>query len=200
MNTGAIGQNATDLAPSLHGIENWDYDFSANYCSDRELKKETPTRERSMLNRQKMIEAMKNHFRTNFPAVFGKTERLPSDVFAKIEAACDRKINKRLAEITPANAVSYRRGFAFKSNDLSIVDRITLVGENMLTLDEQLLGVHIFQRQAEHRLEDLFKKKTPDHDREKAVRAHIAKLAVAEEFIKGEIAHQTKLADETKAS
>ncbi len=195
----AIAQSATMLTLSGQSEEAFDFDACAKRASDKNVKADGMTRERASLGRQKLIEYCKNDYRMHFAAIYGKTDRIPSVVFEKIEASVDKVIAARLGEVNAMNAVSYRRGFAFKANDLCFVDRITVIGENTLALKEQHLACNIAIRVANQRLDDLYKKKSPDLDREKSVKAMLMKLEVAKNFIEGEIAHQDKVSAEVRA-
>ncbi len=194
----AISQSTNKVTASVSGEDNWDFVASALRASNRESKENTLTRERALLKRQSLIDLCKQDYRLHFAAIYGKTDKLPAVVFEKIEKAIDEIINRRLREVTPANVVSYRRSFAFKANDMEFVDRVTLIGENTLALKEQLLACHIAIRANDKRLADLQKKPTPDYDREKAVKAMGLKLLVAQDFIEGEIKHQTELQEQKK--
>lgn len=194
MDTNVLGQNATALAISPCSEENWQFDASAERAASRQAK--GLTKERFMLNRQKLIAACCADYRAHFAEVYGKTERLPSAVFEKIEAAVDGVINKALALVHAGNAQSVRRAFAHKANDMKFVLRTVATGEDDISLKEQLFACNLAIGAAEKRLDEVMGKKTPDYDREKALKAQIAKLMLTKQFISGEIAHQNKLSAE----
>lgn len=194
----ALSQSATEL--SFHGQteENWNYTAMAKRASDHLLSKVTMTRERASLNRQALIDTCKNDYRMHFAGIYGKDAQLPSAVFAKITEAVESTIAKRLNEVNALNAVSYRRSFAFKPAKLDFVDRITIVGENVLALAEKKLACTIAITANERKLTELQKKPTPDLDREKQVKEYGVKLELAKAFILKEIEYQDNLAKETK--
>jgi hypothetical protein len=188
----ALSQSATEITLSVNGEASWDYVSSAIRAAERKAK--GLTKERFELKRQTLISACCADYRSHFASVYGRTERLPSDVFEKIESAVDALIASKLAMIHTGNAVSVRRTFAHKPNDMKFVSRVTAVGEDEISLEEQHFACTLAIGQAVKRLTDLQAKKTPDYDREKEVKAQIMRLNLTREFIEGEIAHQNKLA------
>jgi len=189
----AIAQSATVLTVSGQSEENFDFNLSVTNAASRQAK--GVTRERHMINRNKLVTAVCASYRAQFAAIYGKTDRLPSAIFEKIELAVDTFINATLKQVNSHNAISYRRAFYHAWKEMEITERVTCTGENKLTLQEQHLGVNLFIGQAERKLRDLEKKPTPDYEREKEVKAQIMKLQVTKQFIEGEIAHQSKLAE-----
>lgn len=192
----AIAQNATQLTVS-NGSPDWadtDFELSVKRCAERTAK--GVTRERHMLQRNKLVSGVCADYRSHFASVYGKTDRLPTAIFERIEAAVDSYINSKLREVNPMNVVNYRRSFYHNSRDMEITERIAVTGENKLTLKEQLLGVTIYITQAEKRLKDLESKPSPDYEREKAVKQQILKLQLTKDFILGEMKHQESV--ETK--
>ena len=190
----AIAQSATQLAVS--GGKETEFDFKQHVKDAAHRQAKGVTRERQMLNRNKLVSAVCAVYRAKFAAIYGKTDRLPTEVFTKIETAVDEHINETLKLINPANVITYRRSFFHNANDMMITERVMATGENQLTLREQLCGVRLFIEQAEKRLKELESKKTPDFDREKAVKAQIMRLSVTQDFILGEMKSQSKLIDE----
>jgi hypothetical protein len=188
----AIAQSATELTVANNGEQSFDFKLSAKNAASRQAK--GVTRERQMLNRQKLISSVCADYRTHFAAIYGKTDRLPSEIFDKINSAVDEYLADMLKTVNNANVISHRRAFYHNSKEMMITERIVNTGENMLTLQEQLLGVHIFKNNAERKLKALEAKPTPDLDAEKEVKATLMKLAVTEQFIQGEIKHQKTVA------
>lgn len=186
----ALAQSATELTIDTHGEANFDFALHAKTAAQKQAK--NLTRERWTLNRQKLIAQVCAVYRATFAAIYGKTERLPSAVFEKIERAVDELIDKQLSAVNRANSVSMRRAFAHKANDMKFVERVVVTGENELSLQEQHLGATIAITQANRRLDELMRKPTPDYDREKATRLMIAKLELTKSFIEGEIKHQAE--------
>lgn len=187
----AIGQSATQAAVSGNGEANFDFALHVKDAAHRQSK--GITRERRMINRSKLKSSVCAVYRAKFASIYGKTDKLPADINDKIDAAIVDYINDTLKLVNADNAISYRRAFYHNANDLMITERVMSVGENSLTLKEQLLGVDLFIGQAEKRLKELEAKKTPDYDREKAVKAQIMKLNITREFIMGEMKHQGEL-------
>ena len=192
----AIAQSATVLAVSPTGEEQYDIAGSVKRCAERTAK--GTTRERQFLQRNKLMSAVCADYRSHFPAIYGKTERLPSAVYSRIEEEVDKFINNQLSRINTLNCLSLRRGFYHNHREMEITERIVTTGENKLTLQEQLLGVNIFITGAEKRLKDLHAKPTPDYDREKEVQAQIMRLNLTKQFILGEMDHQKKAVEEAK--
>jgi hypothetical protein len=190
----AIAQSATVLAVSPTGENDFDIVASVKRCAERTAK--GTTRERQFLQRNKLISSVCADYRSHFPAIYGKTERLPSEVYERIEGEVDKFITSHLSRINPINVISLRRGFYHNAKEMEITERIVNTGENKLTLQEQLLGVDIFITSAEKRLRDLEKKPTPDYDREKEVKAQIMRLNLTKQFILGEMSHQEKAVKE----
>lgn len=195
MSTNAIAPSTSLVSATSNGEENFDFSLSASNAASRQAK--GTTRERHMLNRQKLISSVCADFRSHFAAIYGKTDRLPSEVFDKVERAVDELLAKLLGQVNATNAISFRRAFHHNGNQMKVTERVVTTGENEITLKEQLLGITLFIGAAEKRLKDLEAKKTPDYEREKEVKQQIMKLTVTKSFIEGELKHQEKLAAET---
>lgn len=188
----AIAQSATQVTLSTNGEEAYDFFQAADRAATRSAK--GLVRESRTLNRQKLISMVCADYRMHFAAIYGKTERLPSAVFEKVELAVDAEIAKSLKLVHAGNATTMRRAFAHKANDLKFVERVTVVGENEISLAEQHLAATIAITAAERRLRDLEAKKTPDLERETAVKKQIMQLTLTKNFIEGEQKHQKELA------
>lgn len=189
----AIGQNATDLAVS-NGVSEWsEQDFKD--CALRNSKRTAKgtTRERSELHYNKLISACCADYRSHFTALYGKSERLPSDIHQQIDKAVTELIQSQLNRVNVANVISFRRGFYHNQRNMEITDRLTSIGENKLPLEEQLLGVNIYITSANKKLDDLMKKPTPDYDREREMKQTIMRLEVTKQFIMREIENQKKV-------
>jgi hypothetical protein len=193
----ALGQNATDLAVSP--TQEQDYDFAACVKRNAERTAKGTTRERHELRYNKLISACCADYRSHYPMIYGKTERLPTDIHSKIEEAVTNFVQNQLNRVNVTNVVNFRRGFHHNEREMEITDRITTVGENKLTLQEQLLGVNIYINSANKRLDDLMKKPTPDYERERMVKQSIMRLEITKQFILGEINTQEKLKKEAEA-
>ena len=186
----AIGQSATAIAITPCGEEDYDFVAAVARAMSRKVKDNGVTRERQMLVRQQLIDTVKSEFRQHFAGVYGKSENLPSAVYGKIVEAVDSKVQEQLNRVNVTNVVSLRRGFHWSEKTMSVTDRITVVGENILDLKEQHLGINCFISAAERRLKDLEAKKTPDLELEKQVKDRIRRLMVTRSFIEAEIKHQ----------
>ena len=194
----AIAQSATQLTVSTTGGED-NFPFAERIETLAQKQAKGMTREKVLINRQKLTSQVCADYRIHFANLYGKTERLPSEIFEKIQSHIDAFIERNLKLVNPLNAQSVRRAFAVKINDLMVVERVTAIGENTLSLKEQKFGIEIAIGQANKRLDDLQAKKTPDYDREKEVKAQIMKLTLVKDFILGELKHQEKLASEAKS-
>lgn len=190
MNT-VLAQSATQLAVS-NSVNEDAFPFQERIKMAAERQAKGVTRERQMLNRNKLISALCADYRAHFAAIYGKTDRLPSAVFEKVETAVDNYIAEQLNRVSKHNAISFRRAFHHDFNQQKVTERVVATGENELSLQEQHLGVNLFIGQAERKLKDLEAKKTPDYEREKQVKEQLMKLNVTKAFIEGEIAHQQK--------
>lgn len=193
-----LAQSATTLATS-NGVKEWtELEFNASVKRAAERASKGITRERQMLKRQSLIDIVKNDYRAHFAALFGKTDKLPTAIFESIETAVDKFIGQQLSRINTNNVLSLRRGFHWAEKDMGFTERINIVGENPISLEEQHLASTIYITQAEKRLKDLEAKKTPDLDAEKECKARIMRLQVTQTFIEGELKHQKEL--QTQAS
>ena len=197
MSTQVLAQSATQLSIS-NAASDWnepEFYTSAKRNSERQAK--GATRERNLLRRNGnggLISMVCADYRSHFAALYGKTDRLPSEVFEKIEKTVDKYIAEKLAEVNAGNVLTYRRAFHHNTRDMEVTERVNLVGENKLTLKEQHLGITIMLTAANKRLTDLQAKPTPDYDREKEVKAQIMRLELTRSFIEGEQKHQSELA------
>jgi hypothetical protein len=187
----AIAQSATQLSVSPNGEADFSIQDSVRRQAERTAK--GTTRERQLLNRNKLVSATCADYRMHFPAIYGKTERLPSELFDKISLAVDIFLSEQFGRVNASNALALRRSFYHNTKEMEITERIQLTGENKLTLKEQLFGCTVFITAAEKRLKELEAKPTPDYDREKAVKQQIMQLNLTKQFITGEIEHQAKV-------
>lgn len=190
MNSNTLAPSATLLTPSGQTEENFPFAASVQMAMQRQVKAQSMTRERQMLNRGKLVSAVCADYRCHFASIYGKTERLPTAVFNKVETYVDEAINATLRAVHPMNAVSMRRAFKHKSNDMMFVESVTVSGENLITLKEQHLACNIAIGEANKRLTVLQAKNTPDFDREKAVKQQLMKLQLTLNFIEGEMQNQ----------
>jgi len=167
----AIAQSATQLTVSGQGEDNFDFAASVKRSAERTAK--GATRESQMLKFNVLISLVCADYRSHFASLYGKTDRLPTAIFNKVEAAVTEYINSMLNRVNATNVISFRRAFHHNSRDYEVTERVTNLGENKLTLKEQLLGITIMITAAEKRLKDLEAKPTPDYDREKQILGEI---------------------------
>lgn len=193
-----LAQSATQLTVSPNGEATFDFAASVNRASERRARGLTKTRHE--INRQKLIASVCADYRAHFASIYGKTERLPSEVFDKIQNAVDEFITKLLSQVNTLNSTTIRRSFAHKPNAMKFVSRVTAIGEDEISLDEQLFACHIAQGQVKRRIEDLEKANRLSDDTRKELQSQIMRLTLTENFIKGEIEHQKKLASEASKS
>lgn len=194
----AIAQSATQLAVSSNGED--DFDFNAAILRAAVRQGKGITQERAMLNYQKLRASVITDFKSHFPEIYTKVDRIPSSTEDKINALCEKYINSRLSEVNMTNSVNYRRYSYHNFRGQEVTERIAVVGENKLTLADQRMRLITFITAAERRLKDLEAKPTTDHDRERAVKESIMKYNLTKTFIEGEISRQNKLiAEASKA-
>jgi hypothetical protein len=190
----AIAQSATVLTKSVGGNGESDYPFSERLLTIAARKSGNGiTRERLTLGKQSLIDSLRVDYRSHFAAIYGKSERLPSDVNDKIETTVGEFIATQLNRVNSANVIGFRRAFHWKEKDSSITERMTTTGENSLPLQEQHHGIVAFIVAAEKRLKDLEGKVTPDYEAEKELRNRIVRLNNTKAFIEREIQHQQDL-------
>lgn len=84
INNTEIGDGTTDWTQDH-------FDASAKRASERDAKG-TP-REHLLLNRRKLITAVCDDYRAHFSVLYGKTDRLPPDIFVKVENAVEKVLN-----------------------------------------------------------------------------------------------------------
>lgn len=191
----AIAPSTSLLTPSV--VPEADYPFAERVNLMMERQSKGVTREAKLLNRNKLVTALCSDYRSHYAAIYGKTDRLPSAIFEKIEETVDAGIESQLQRVNKHNSIGFRRAFHHDFNQQRVTERVTATGENMLSLDEQHLGVVIFITNCERKLKDLEAKKTPDYEREKQVKEQLMKLNVTKAFIEGEIQHQAKVKQPT---
>lgn len=193
-NTNVLAQSATQLSVSNVSSPEWtELNFNASVLKVAERKAKGITVERWMLKRNDLVSGVCADYRAHFAAMFGKTDRLPSDVFSKVETAVDKFLSEKLAAVNGLNVLSQRKYFFHSEKQMEVTQRVTNTGENKLALQEQHLGITIFITQAERRLKDLEAKPNPDLELEKEVKQRIMRLNVTKAFIEGEMKHQASL-------
>jgi predicted transcriptional regulator len=150
------------------------------------------TRERVLLNSSKLFSLCAEEIRSLMG--IEKGNQLPKEVAEKLSDAINEYITKQVNRITPANALSFRRSFYADFRNLRVTDRVTAVGENIISLKEQKLGVDILLTEKNRALDDLMKKPNPDYDREANMKEQIQKL----ELIKAHIVASLAKLEETQ--
>src|SRR5215813_5286581 len=164
-----LANSATKLAVSPHkGEADFDFQLCVKRNADRAAK--GTTRERQLLNRNKLVSACCNDYKSHFTAIYGKTDLLPHDIYNRINDEVDKFLQAQFNRVNLSNALSLRRGFYHNFRGLEVTERITILGENKLELKEQLFGCNMFIEAANKRLNDLMQKPTPNFDLEKQTR------------------------------
>lgn len=191
-NQNVMAPSATILTES--GNSEQAYPFNTVLSQLANIAKKNLVRGGSTLNRTKLISAMCAQYRYSFSAIYGKGEVLPTDIHAKICESVDNYIHGELSNnINSSNSVSLRRTFAWNEKEMTVFEKVTAIGHNVLALKEQRLGITIFIGQCEKRLKELEAKPNPDFDLEKAVKDRLFKLNVTKQYIESEIAKQATL-------
>jgi|ERR1041385_1952890 hypothetical protein len=197
MSSNALTNQATKLAVQSQGEDSFDFNSRLHALAVRTAK--GSTRERQLVQWNKLFAAMCADYKAHFPAIYGRTDSLPANIVNKIETAITEYVNKSiLTTIRADNILSYNRKFYYNARNNAVTERIQLLGENTLLLKEQLLGVDIYITQAKKRLKDLEAKPTPDYKREQSCKEQINRLEVTREYILGELARQQKVTAEAK--
>lgn len=197
-----LAQNATQLAVS-NSQSDWDESRFADAvyrAMQRKVGKSGITTERLMMKRNELISAVCSDYRAHFAAIYGKSDRLPSDVHAKIVEQVDKATASQLTRINPTNCINLREYYYADFKQLEITQRVTATGENKVLLQHQLTACNSFVSQIERRIRDLESQNmTPKNlDMLKEAKARLNKFNMLHEFIKGELAHQAKLTEEVK--
>jgi len=147
----AISQNATDLA--LSGIG----DITPDSIKELVVRYATRsikgvTRERYMLNNGKLMHSVCEHIRSQLGQSKG---RLPDEIGNQIQSAINEYTVSQINRINPANVLSQRVYFAYNKRNRQVVEKVAVVGENMLTLLEQKKGIDKLIDAAEKQLEKM---------------------------------------------
>jgi hypothetical protein len=194
----ALAQSATQLTKS-NGLEEWlDIDFfnSATKAAGRKVGKDSVALERYVMKREAIASAVAADYRAHQAGLFGRSDRLPSAIMDKCYAGTDKFIAQVMAMINPSNIITARRAFYHDVNDNKVTERCTIVGENLLDLKKQHLGILLFKGQAEKRLKAFQTEGKPDHDREVKLENAVRRCEQTMAFIEGEMAHLAKSAAE----
>lgn len=135
-----LSQSATTLTTSGN-VDNFPWEKEIVRIASKDAK--GITRERLMLNKRKLKERLAESFRAQNSGTFAKGIDIPRLYWAKAEVAVDAFVESKLKLVHTENVISARRHLHLKGNELvnPLVERVTLVGENMLTLEEQHAGL-----------------------------------------------------------
>lgn len=194
MITGAISQNATDLAPSCNGEEAYPFDAVVARIAERKVKGNTVSR--WQLSRQNLIDSVKQNYRDTFASIYGRSAEVPQSVYVKITQAVERLIEDKLSLINPLNSVNLTVRNTFKSAKLCFVERVTAMGENAITLERQLSACDIETEIKTRSLNEEYKRLNPREDRIKALNEIIKRLELCRTMLVKEIAAQNELRKE----
>ena len=184
----AIAQTTNALTVSP--VTEQDYPFEDRVLTLASRQSKGITRERINLNKQSLVDSLRNDYRCHYASIYGKGERIPSNIEDKLRETVGEFLKNQLARVNEHNVIGVRRAFHWKEKDSSVVDRITVTGENQLSLEEQRFGIITFIEAAQKRLKTLEDKKTPDYESEKELKNRIVRLNNTKLFIENEIQHQ----------
>lgn len=189
----AIAQSTSQVTVSGVGEDNFDFDASAKRAVSRKTGKSGLTRELNRIKLTDVVSSMCGEYRSINAAIYGKTERLPSEIHGKITEAAEREIGRLLATVNPANCITHRRAFHHDHKNMQVTERVTAVGENMLSLEEQRLGATLFLGEAERKLKAFLTDGKPDRDKQMQLQGTVNRCQMTLNFILGEIKHQESL-------
>lgn len=192
-----LSQSATNIAVSSTPEEQFDFALAAERACKRNAK--GMTRERSEINRNKVLNAVRADYRSHYPAIYSKTDRIPSDINDKLEAAVDAYIEGCLKQVNLANCTGIRKSFSHKASQMKFVEKVTVTGENEISLKEQSFACTTALEQLNRREADAEKRNNCTDEMRKAFREQRMRLEVTKTFITREIEHQNKVVAETKA-
>ncbi len=145
------------------------------------------TRERFMLNREKLVNAVRAKWKS-LMGVENKGGRVPSEIDNTINDCVDAFITRTLTAVNATNAQSVTRSFAHDARNMAVVENVTARGRNILVLNEQKLGCTLLIGAQEKRLTTLQAKKTPDYDAEANCKKAIERLQLTHAHITATIA------------
>jgi hypothetical protein len=190
-----LGQSTNGVAISSRPEEEFDFNASAKRACERRVKNKeaSMTQERLTFNRQKLISAVCAEYRAHYPSLYKGSERLPTVLYEKVEAAVDNQITEALSKVNATNIISHRAGYHFDYRQSRYTWRLINTGENLLTFKEQHLASTIHIEKLNRTLSMLEAKKTPDYEREKEVKEQLMKADATRSFIEAKIAELQKL-------
>jgi hypothetical protein len=152
------------------------------------------TRERQMLNRNKLIQGVCADYRSHYPAVYEKGGKLPADAFKMVEAAVDKVIIENLSMVTNENCVSMSRKFHFNNKSGDVTERVMLTGENVVSLQEKKFGLVQFIEATQKKIANLELKPTNESaEKLQAAREQLMRYQLAMDNVSKEIAAQEAL-------
>jgi len=189
----AIAQSTNAVAISPVGEDNYNFADAVNRAAQRKVGKSGITTERKMLKRNDLISACCADYRAHFASIYGKSDRLPSDIHGKMVEAVDSYLAVSLQAVNGLNVISQRRGFYHDHRNFQVTERVVNTGENSLGLSEQLFGINCILGEAERRLKAFLAEGTPDHDKQMQYQAAVMKATLTKQFITREIANQEKV-------
>lgn len=190
----AIGQSATQLATSVAVLpEAYPFDVRLNKIAQQKLGSSGITLERQMLVRNKLFSALCADYRAHFCQIYSKTDKFPQEVVDAIHKAVDSYITSQLNKVHTQNVISYRRAFHHNYNKSMVTERVIVTGENLISLQEQHLGINLFIGNANRRLTDLDKAGRLTDELEKDIREQITRCEATKAAIEAKMKNLEQL-------
>jgi hypothetical protein len=188
----ALAQSATQLA--VGGVD----DITLPQLVEKNATKSIKgvTRERLFLNRSKLFATCAAELLSRSGTESAKQGgRLPAELADRLYEEVDAFIQRQINRINPQNSLSFRRAWKHNKRDMSIVDRITAIGENNLTLEDQNIGCNTLLHDLDDREARYYASNKPDIDKERQFKEYRAALQLTKQHI---LACISKLKEATK--
>lgn len=139
----AIGQSATDLAPSSLTEER----FPWNEVAEKLLRSTYPVnnkvRERCKVNLAGLKLMIAKAFIDQSGGVYTHKQKLPANIWALVSDAAYGAMKSKMAEfVTLDNVQTFRREFKIDTQH-GVTERVIAIGENSIALREQRLALTI---------------------------------------------------------
>lgn len=196
-----LSNNATSLAVSGQGEENYDFQTRLDFVTAKKLPKSGTVTESRKLKRSDIVSMMVQDYRSHFTAIYGKKQNIPAEKHKLICEVVDKYLEAKLGQIGLHNLTTFDRKSKFNVRTGEVVELLTAKGENLLLLKDQHARWTIYQGDVKRRMEDSEKKGTLTDDREKAMKGKLMDIELA--LLKNEMLQkeQEKLAsDANKAA
>lgn len=184
----------TTLTPVSTTHDNYMLSLDATIDRIAEMKSKGMTRKGWNLNTNKLVSSVLADYRNHFAGLYGKGERLPSDTHELIVNKVNAYVDNQLKAVHAGNVETVKRAFAY-SDKRGCFEKVTAIGTNVLTLEEQKFGMILFIGAAEKALKQEESKINNNLVKEGELKMKILKLSIAKQMLEQEIA---KLAEVTK--